>query len=87
VGDADKRAKKVERLDVLAHLAAGDSIVHQRLHGPSELTLRTFIQLTHPPLRAYIRDAGRRVQISSQLGIRQAVCVGARWEEPGPTSA
>jgi hypothetical protein len=42
---------------------------------------------TQPPSRAHIHDASRRVRISSQLGIRQAECVCARWVGPGPTRA
>ena len=42
---------------------------------------------TQPPSRAHIHDASSRVRLFSQLGTRQADCVGARWTEPGPTWA
>ena len=44
MGEADERTKKVERLDVLAHVATGHGLAHQRLHGPQDQASRAFEQ-------------------------------------------
>src|SRR5215468_3964454 len=40
-----------------------------------------------PPSQGHIRDASRRVRISSQPDIREAAGVCARWAGPDPTWA
>src|SRR5580700_3352773 len=44
VRDADKRAKEVEGLEILAYLAAFDSALYQRLDGSPDLRARRFVQ-------------------------------------------
>src|SRR5215471_19154818 len=40
---------------------------------------------TQPPSQGHIRDASRRVRISSQPDIREAAGVCAHWAGPDPT--